>query len=60
VLTQNYGKHVVENVSCPPNEQVNAGVTFTCTATVDGQGMKVTITVQDTDGHYQVSQPQAQ
>lgn len=45
-------------VSCPSGQEVKAGTTFTCTATIDGQQRKVTITVQDENGNYQVGHPQ--
>jgi Domain of unknown function (DUF4333) len=57
VLTDSY-KLKVSNVSCPSNEPVKTGTTFTCTATVDGAQKSVQITVKSDDGHYEVGQPQ--
>lgn len=52
-----YGHSVVSGVNCPAKQPVKAGVTFDCTATVDGAPKTVTITVKDTDGNYEVGQP---
>ena len=57
VLTDSY-KLKVGNVTCPSNEPVKTGTTFTCTATVDGAQKSVQIQVQSDDGHYQVGMPQ--
>ncbi|WAL63306.1 DUF4333 domain-containing protein [Amycolatopsis cynarae] len=43
-----------DSVSCPPDQPVKAGTTFTCTATIGGQQQKVLVTVKDKDGNYQV------
>jgi hypothetical protein len=53
---QGYGQTVTA-VSCPANQPVNAGDRFDCTVTVDGSQKKVTITVQDSTGDYEVGQP---
>jgi hypothetical protein len=47
----------VTGVTCPANESVSVGNTFTCTATIDGQQKQVQITVKTSDGQYQVAQP---
>jgi Domain of unknown function (DUF4333) len=57
VLKDNY-KVTAANVSCPADQPVKQGTTFTCTATVDGQQKSVQITVKSSDGHYEVGQPQ--
>ncbi|GAA5154986.1 DUF4333 domain-containing protein [Amycolatopsis dongchuanensis] len=44
-------------VSCPPDQEVKAGTTFTCTATIGGRQRQVTVTVQDGNGNYQVGHP---
>ncbi|TVT44144.1 DUF4333 domain-containing protein [Amycolatopsis rhizosphaerae] len=43
-----------DSVSCPPDQPVKAGTTFTCTASIGGQQQKVLVTVKDEDGLYQV------
>lgn len=45
-------------VSCPAKQEVKAGTTFTCTATIDGKQQQVTVTVQNDNGDYQVGHPQ--
>lgn len=45
-------------VSCPAGQEVKAGNTFTCTATIDGRQRQVTVTVQNGNGDYQVGHPQ--
>jgi hypothetical protein len=47
-----------DSVSCPAKQEVKAGNTFTCTATVGGKQQQVTVTVQDAGGDYQVGHPQ--
>jgi Domain of unknown function (DUF4333) len=43
-----------DNVSCPANQAVKPGNTFTCTATVAGKQQQVTVTIQDANGNYVV------
>jgi hypothetical protein len=57
ILTENYGQQNVSSVSCPADQEVRAGRTFTCTAVVDGQERQVTITVKTDGGEYEVSEP---
>lgn len=47
-----------DSVTCPPSQPVKAGTTFTCTAVIGGQRRKVTITVKDEDGKYEVGVPE--
>lgn len=47
----------VSAVSCAADQEVAAGRTFDCSATVDGQRKTVTVTVKDADGNYEVGQP---
>jgi hypothetical protein len=56
ILKNDY-KLNVSSVSCPANESVTVGNSFTCTATIDGQQKQVQITVKTSDGQYQVAQP---
>jgi hypothetical protein len=56
-ILQNDYKLNVSSVSCPADEAVTKGNSFTCTATIDGQQKSVQITVQDDAGHYEVAQP---
>jgi hypothetical protein len=44
-------------VSCPANEAVTVGNSFTCTATIGGQTKHVQVTVKTTDGVYEVAEP---
>jgi hypothetical protein len=53
VLTRDYG-HQVSGVSCPAALEVTNGAKFTCDATVDGEKVKVPITVTSDDGNYEV------
>ena len=57
ILTDNYGIKNVTAVSCPAGQEVKAGATFDCTATIDNQQRTVTITIKTDDGEYEVSQP---
>jgi hypothetical protein len=43
-----------EGVSCPADVEVTSGGTFTCTAKVDGQDVKFTVTQTDDKGNVQV------
>lgn len=45
------------NPQCPADQPVEAGHTFECTVTVDGQERKVPVTVLDEDANYQVGLP---
>lgn len=56
ILTENYGQNV-SAVSCPEDQAVEAGATFTCQATIDGQQRPVQVTVRNDDGEYEVGQP---
>ncbi|HVV14783.1 DUF4333 domain-containing protein [Amycolatopsis sp.] len=55
-MLSQYGK-TPSAVSCPADQEVKAGTTFTCTATIDGQQQQITVTVLDSDGKYQVGRP---
>ena len=56
VLTNDYGLQV-ESVTCGQGIRVDQGATFQCDATVDGQQVKVPVTVTSSDGAYQVGRP---
>ena len=56
VLTNSYGQKV-DSVSCPAQQKVRSGSTFTCQATVAGKQQAVTITVKDDGGTYEVARP---
>lgn len=47
----------VTAVSCPSGQEVKAGTSFTCTATIGGQRKQVQVTVRSDDGKYEVGQP---
>ena len=56
VLMNSYGQKV-DSVSCPAQQKVRTGSTFTCQATVGGKQQAVTITVKDDGGTYEVARP---
>ncbi|NIJ12181.1 hypothetical protein FHU38_002525 [Saccharomonospora amisosensis] len=57
ILTDSYGIEGVESVTCPPEQPVEVGLTFDCTAVVDGDTQRVPITVKNEDGEYEVGYP---
>ena len=57
VLTESYGAQEVGDVSCQGDQKVEAGASFECTVTVDGQHRSVTLTFTDDNGTYEVSRP---
>ncbi|MBD0021414.1 DUF4333 domain-containing protein [Gordonia pseudamarae] len=57
VLSTDYNIDNVDKVSCPSGQSVSSGKSFTCDLTVGGQQQKVTITIVDDDGKYEVSRP---
>jgi Domain of unknown function (DUF4333) len=58
ILTREYKIDNVSSVSCPSGQEVKAGRTFTCTATVGGQQRTINITVKTDAGEYEVGRPQ--
>jgi hypothetical protein len=56
VVTEDWRRQV-SGVSCPADQEVRTGVTFTCRATVDGRSAQVPVTVLDPGGTYAVGQP---
>jgi hypothetical protein len=58
-----YGQSGTESVTCPANQSIKKGTTFTCTATIDGEQTDVRIevtgdeTVESEKGNYQVFPP---
>lgn len=56
VLANDY-KIDATDALCPPDELAEPGNRFTCTVMVAGQLKRVTITVKNTDGLYEVGQP---
>lgn len=53
ILQQDY-KLGATDVSCPSGVEVAPGGAFTCDAKVDGEAVKVPVTILDEDGTYQV------
>ncbi|QWF85433.1 DUF4333 domain-containing protein [Amycolatopsis sp. CA-230715] len=53
-----YSMQNVQSVTCPPEQPVTEGKTFDCTVKAGDKEQKVTITVKDSDGKYEVGQPQ--
>jgi len=58
VLIESYLIHDLGEVSCPSGEDVLPGRIFECTVDIAGEKKKVTITVRDAEGGYEVSQPE--
>ena len=56
VVTGDFHRGVTD-VRCPGDQRTRPGVTFTCTATVDGRAQQVPVTVTDAGGTYEVGQP---
>jgi hypothetical protein len=56
VVTEDWRRQV-GGVSCPADQEVRTGLTFTCQATVDGRPAQVPVTVLDPSGTYAVGQP---
>ncbi|WP_159067506.1 DUF4333 domain-containing protein [Gordonia iterans] len=52
-----YGLDDVSEVSCPSGMKAQAGVQFTCAVKIAGENRRVTVTVLNDDGDYDVSQP---
>ena len=52
-----YGLTGIADVSCPSDQKVTAGTTFTCNLTQDGAAKSVTISVVDDSGTYTVGVP---
>ncbi len=52
-----YGQTGVTDVSCPADQAVKTGATFTCTATIGGAQKQITVTVKDDSGKYEVGVP---
>lgn len=57
ILVDKYMVAGVQDVTCPAHARVEAGTTFDCTVTIDGEPRSVTVTVKNADGAYEVSQP---
>lgn len=57
VLTDTYKVSDVSKVSCPADQKVIDGGTFTCKATIGGKDTDVKITITDDNGTYQVGRP---
>ncbi|HJQ48019.1 MAG TPA: DUF4333 domain-containing protein [Amycolatopsis sp.] len=47
-----------DSATCPADQPVKAGSTFTCQVTISGQQKNVQISVQDDNGTYKIGQPQ--
>ena len=52
-----YGTAGVGEVTCPANQPVVAGSSFTCSASINGAQKSILITVEDDSGRYQVGVP---
>ncbi|MGH3796057.1 MAG: DUF4333 domain-containing protein [Pseudonocardiaceae bacterium] len=56
ILSDEYGQQA-QSVTCPADQEVRTGSTFTCQATIDGAQRNVTITVKTDAGEYEVARP---
>ncbi|HEY2194028.1 MAG TPA: DUF4333 domain-containing protein [Actinomycetospora sp.] len=56
VVTRDWHRQITD-VVCPDGERVRPGVSFSCTATVDGRPQQVPVDVVDENGGYEVGQP---
>ena len=54
ILVENYKTPDVGDVSCPADQAVKANTTFDCTVTVKGEQKKITVSVKDDSGTYEV------
>ncbi len=52
-----YGYTGITEVSCPENQPVKAGTSFTCDVIVNGFALESTIVVKDSQGLYEVNPP---
>lgn len=58
LLEDDYGIDRVQQVTCPPGQEVVDGNTFPCTVVVDGEVRQVEVTVVGDEGEYVVSRPE--
>ncbi|PXY30478.1 hypothetical protein BAY59_13505 [Prauserella coralliicola] len=57
ILTQSYRVEGVERVTCPPDQPVEVGLKFDCTAVIAGEPKRVQITVKNENDEYEVGYP---
>lgn len=57
VLANHYGESTVDNLNCPPNQEVRTGHRFTCTAQVEGKHRKIEIRVLNDKPEFEVGAP---
>lgn len=58
ILTEEYYVAGIDDVRCPPDEEVRVDHRFECEVMIDGNGRSVTITVLSDEGEYEVSPPE--
>jgi hypothetical protein len=56
VVTEDWRRQIT-GVTCPSDQEVRPGATFTCSATVDGRPAQVPVSIIDASGTYSVGQP---
>ncbi|HEY2766189.1 MAG TPA: DUF4333 domain-containing protein [Pseudonocardiaceae bacterium] len=56
ILSDEYGQQA-QSVTCPADQEVRPGSTFTCQAVIDGARRNITITVKTDAGEYEVARP---
>ncbi|MBO0873670.1 MAG: DUF4333 domain-containing protein [Pseudonocardia sp.] len=57
ILVDAYRLPNVAGVTCPADQQVLPGRSFTCVGVVDGKRSEIPVVIQDKAGHYQVGRP---
>lgn len=57
ILTESYGFEDVSEATCPAGQEIVVGSRFTCSVTVGGDPMSVSVTITSADGVYEVSRP---
>lgn len=57
ILNQNFGETDIQSVSCPPNQSMQAGSSFTCVVRIGENNKNVKIEVTNDRGDYQVDAP---
>lgn len=57
ILRDTYRLPDVVDVTCPADQQVLPGRSFTCVAVVDGKRSEIPVVIQDKAGRYQVGRP---
>ncbi|WP_436494220.1 DUF4333 domain-containing protein [Actinokineospora sp. HUAS TT18] len=57
ILVDKYNIENVDNVECPPRQEVRSGQGFKCVVDIDGSTKQVAVTIRTDDGEYEVAPP---